>query len=177
VVVDGAVQDADPARRVSEAIDATAADLRAAFGDPENWAWGNLHQVSFRDSTLGSSGLLPLELFFNTQPRPVGGAEGTINNTYAQLSRAYPDPDDPSSRGLGLDGLFDVAGGPSYRLLIDMGDLNGARIVITTGQSGNQFDAHAIDQIPLWVNGESVPLPFSAANVEANAAQTLTLNP
>jgi penicillin amidase len=162
---------------VTEAIDSTGAALRAAFGDPENWTWGNLHQVTFKESTLGSSGLLPLELYFNAQPRAVPGADGTINNNYWQASRAYPDPDDPTSEGVGMDELFDVAGGPSYRLLVDMSDLNGARIVITTGQSGNAFDRHSIDQIPLWLAGESVALPFSDANVQANAAQTLTLTP
>ena len=177
VTTEGAVQDGDPGRIVTEAIDSTAAGLRSAFGEPASWTWGNLHQVTFKDQTLGSSGLLPLELFFNSQPRAVAGASGTINNNYSQLSRAYPDPDDPASRGVGLDGVFDVAGGPSYRLLVDMGDLNGARIVITTGQSGNQFDSHVIDQIPLWIAGDSLSLPFSPNNVQAFAAETLTLSP
>ena len=177
VAVPGAQPVHDPAGRVAGAIDSTGAALRAEFGDPENWTWGNLHQVTFKESTLGSSGLLPLELYFNAQPRAVPGADGTINNNYWQASRAYPDPDDPTSEGVGMDEVFDIAGGPSYRLLIDMSDLNGARIVITTGQSGNAFDPHSIDQIPLWIAGESVGLPFSEANVLANAAQTLTLTP
>ena len=177
VAVPGAEPASDPGRRVTEAIDSTGAALRAAFGDPESWTWGNLHQVTFKESTLGSSGLLPLELFFNAQPRAVAGADGTINNNFWQAWRAYPDPDDPTSQGAGMDEVFDVAGGPSYRLLIDMSDLNGARIIITTGQSGNAFDPHLIDQIPLWLTGESVGLPFSEANVLANAAQTLTLTP
>ena len=167
----------EPGRRVAEAIDSAGADLRAAFGEPENWTWGNVHQVTFKESTLGSSGLLPLELYFNAQPRGAPGADGTINNNYWQPGRAYPDPDDPTSEGVGMDEVFDVAGGPSYRLLVDMSDLNGARIVITTGQSGNAFDPHSIDQIPLWLTGESVSLPFSEVNVVANAAQTLTLTP
>jgi penicillin amidase len=177
VAVPGAEPVHDPGARVAGALDSTGAALRAALGDPENWTWGNLHQVTFKESTLGSSGLLPLELYFNAQPRAVPGADGTINNNYWQASRAYPDPDDPTSEGVGMDELFDVAGGPSYRLLVDMSDLNGARIVITTGQSGNAFDRHSIDQIPLWLAGESVALPFSDANVQANAAQTLTLTP
>ena len=168
-----------PTREVGsrQAIDATGAALRAAFGDPENWTWGKLHQVTFKESTLGSSGLLPLELYFNAQPRAVAGADGAINNNYSLVWRAYPDPDDPTSTGVGIDELFDVAGGPSYRLLVDMSDLNGARIVITTGQSGNAFDPHSIDLIPLWAAGESVLLPFSKVNVQANAAETLTLTP
>jgi penicillin amidase len=177
VAVPGAEPASDPGRRVTEAFDATGVAMRAAFGSPESWTWGNLHQVTFKESTLGSSGLLPLELYFNAQPRAVAGAVGTVNNNYSQPWRAYPDPDDPTSEGVGMGELFDVAGGPSYRLLIDMSDLNGARIVITTGQSGNAFDPHSIDQIPLWLAGDSVSLPFSEANILANAAQTLTLTP
>jgi len=166
-----------PGARIGAALDSAGAALRDAFGDPAGWTWGNLHQVTFKDSTLGSSGLLPLELYFNSQPRPVAGADGTIDNNYSHLSLAYPDPDDPGSQGAGFDELFDVTNGPSYRFVVDMSDLNGARIVITTGQSGNAFDRHAIDLIPLWANGESVPLPFSEQNVLAHASETLTLTP
>ena len=59
--------------------------------------------------------------------------------------------------------VFDVTNGPSYRLDIDMGDLDGARIIITTGQSGNPFDRHYGDMIPAWLSGTQVPLPFSPA--------------
>ena len=52
-----------------------------------------------------------------------------------------------------------------------------ARIVITTGQSGNAFAAHYGDLIPLWATGQTVPLPFSAGNVAASAIETLTLTP
>ena len=133
----GATPASGPGARIAAALDATGAAMRAAFGEPDNWTWGKLHQVQFKDSTLGSSGLLPLELYFNSQARPVAGADGAIDNNYYQVSRAYPDPDDPTSTGAGLDELFDVTNGPSYRLVVDMGDLNGARIIITTGQSGN----------------------------------------
>ena len=56
---------------------------------------------------------------------------------------------------------------PSYRLTIDMSDLDGARLVITTGQSGNPFDRHYDDQIGPWTAGETVPLPFTPAAIEA----------
>jgi penicillin amidase len=173
----GAAAASGPGARIAAALDATGAAMRAAFGEPTNWTWGRLHQVQFKDSTLGTSGLLPLELYFNSQARPVAGADGAIDNNYYQVSRAYPDPDDPTSKGVGLEELFDVTNGPSYRLVVDMGDLNGARIIITTGQSGNAFDRHAIDLIPLWANGDAVSLPFSEANILANAAETLTLTP
>jgi len=58
-----------------------------------------------------------------------------------------------------------------------MSDLDGAQIVITTGQSGNPFAAHYGDLIPLWASGQTVNLAFSPANVAASAAETLTLSP
>ena len=66
---------------------------------------------------------------------------------------------------------------PSYRLTIDMSDLDGARIVITTGQAGNPFDRHYNDQIDPWRTGGTVPLPFTAEAIQAAAASTLVMRP
>ena len=49
--------------------------------------------------------------------------------------------------------------------------------IITTGQSGNPFDRHYNDQIEPWIDGGTVPLPFTPAAVAAAAASTLTLTP
>jgi penicillin amidase len=162
---------------VSAILDRTGAQLRAAFGDPKAWTWGGLHQVAFKEGTLGSSGIGPLEWYFNSSPRPVAGASGAVDNTYYDETRAYPDPSDPSYQPVGLDRVFDVTNGPSYRLTIDMSDLNGARIVITTGQSGNPFDGHYGDMIGRWVNGDTVELPFFQDAIARSAVATLTLTP
>ena len=111
------------------------------------------------EQTLGTSGIGPLEWYLNHGPVAVAGAAGAVNNTYYRLARGYPDPYDPEFVPVGLDGLFTVTNLPSYRLLIDMGDLDGARIVITTGQSGNPFDAHYDDQIEPWRTGRDAALP------------------
>jgi len=58
-----------------------------------------------------------------------------------------------------------------------MGDLDGAQIVQTTGQSGNPFDRHYGDLIGLWLSGEAVPLPYSPSEVLDSAVQTLQLVP
>ena len=105
------------------------------------------------------------------------GAAGAVNNTYYRFSRAYPDPLDPEFEPVGADRVFEVTNLPSYRLTIDMSDLDGARIVITTGQSGNPFDRRYNDQIDLWQSGRTVPLPFTADAIEAAASQTLVLQP
>ena len=51
---------------------------------------------------------------------------------------------------------------PSYRLTIDMRDLDGARLIITTGQSGNPFDRHYNDQIGPWIDGRDGPAAVHA---------------
>jgi penicillin amidase len=166
---------ADPAKVAAAAVDATAAQLRAAFGDPANWTWGKIHTVQFKESTLGSSPLFGW--YFNSAALPVAGADGAIDNTYYQVSRGYLDPNDSSYVPLGIADLYGVTNGPSYRFTVDMSDLDGARIVITTGQSGNPFDTHYGDLVQTWIAGGTVPLPFSPGNVAASAAQTLTLSP
>ena len=108
---------------------------------------------------------------------PVSGTAGAINNTYVRFASAYPDPDDPTVVPVGIDHVFDMTNMPSYRLTIDMSDLDGARVVITTGQSGNPFDRHYADQVGLWRRGETVPLPFTPAAIDGATVATLTLTP
>jgi penicillin amidase len=162
---------------VSAAVDAAAADLRATFGDPAGWTWGREHTITFEEGTLGGSGLPVITWYFNAGPFPVAGAAGAVDNTYYNFAAAYPDPTDPTYVPGGLRQVFDVTNGPSYRLDTDMGDLDGARIVITTGQSGNPFDRHYGDMIQAWLTGGQVPLPFSPGAAQKATVATLTLTP
>jgi penicillin G amidase len=162
---------------VNHALDAAGSALDTRYGAPTAWTWGRLHTASFDEATLGSSGIGPLEWYFNDGPHAVAGVAGAVNNTYYRFQRAYPDPLDPEYVPVDVDHVFDVTNLPSLRFVIDMGDLDGARIVITTGQSGNPFDRHYNDLIGPWRNGETVALPFSAAAIDEAAAQTLVLEP
>jgi penicillin amidase len=162
---------------VNKALDAAGAELRKALGDPSSWTWNRLHQATFREQTLGTSGIGPIEGYFNKGPYAVDGASGAINNTYFRPSRGYPDPEESDPAPAALTTIFEVTNLPSYRLTIDMSDLDGARIVQTTGQSGNPADSHYGDLIDEWASGETVPLPFTEAAVEAAAVKRLELMP
>ena len=163
---------------VARALDEAGADLRRDLGEPADWTWGRLHTATWQEGTLGKSGLGPLEWYFNRGPGPVGGAGGAIDNTYWRYELAYDDPyDDDDVPTNDLRVLFGVTNLPSYRFSIDMTDLDGARIVITTGQSGNPFADHYGDLIDDWADGRSIPLPFSAAAIEDATDSTLTLEP
>jgi penicillin amidase len=162
---------------VARAMDEAGAELRTTIGSPDRWSWGRLHSATFREPTLGASGIGPLEWYFDDGPHAVPGMAGAINNTYYRFTAAYPDPEDPAYRPVGIDHVFDMTNMPSYRLTIDMSDLDGARIIITTGQAGNPFDRHYNDQIDPWSSGRTVPLPFTADAIAAAAVSTLTLTP
>ena len=105
------------------------------------------------------------------------GAAGALDNTYSQPSRAYPDPNDETYRPVGIDHIFDVTNLPAFRFSIDLADLDGARVIHTTGQSGNPFDRHYDDFIGPWLHGDTVPLPFSLSDIHAAAVDTLQLVP
>ena len=166
------------AEGIGRALDIAGSELRTALGEPAGWRWGRLHTANFREATVGTgSGIGPLEWYLNAGPVEVGGAAGAVNNTYYRLERAYPDPDDPTVAPVGLDRLFTVTNLPSYRLTVDMSDLDGAQIVITTGQSGVPFTPHYTDLIEPWRTGGTLPLPFTAAAIEAATVATLTLEP
>jgi penicillin amidase len=168
---------------IARALDQAGADLRRAFGDPSRWTWGNLHTVTFREPSLGSSGVGPLEAAFDRGPYPVAGAPEAVDQTYMDLSVAYPDPyaekpePAPGNDAAGLRKLMEMVAGPSYRFVIDMGSLDGATIVQTTGQSGVPFDAHYGDLIGDWLANHDVPLPFTQGAVDAAATQRLQLRP
>jgi penicillin amidase len=162
---------------VTSTIDRTASELRSALGEPDTWTWGRLHTLTLREDIYGKSGIGPLEWYFNAGTRQAPGAAGAIDNLYYKPEVAYPDPNHPDFKPVGLGGVFAVTNGPSYRLTMDMSDLESARIVQTTGQSGNPFDRHYSDLVDRWLRGDSLPLPFSRSSVENDEASRLTLEP
>ncbi len=164
---------------LSAALDGAGAALHSSLGaDPTTWTWGRLHTATFREVTLGESGIAPLEWYFDKGPYPVAGAAGAVDATYYQFSVGYPDPYDSTvSAATDLRSLFEMTNMPSYRLDVDLGKLDEARIVITTGQSGNPGDPHYSDLIDDWRLGRQVPLPFSPAAQRASTVTTLDLTP
>jgi penicillin amidase len=135
--------------------------LQAGYGDdPAGWAWGRLHTKTFIHQPLGQSGLRLLENLFNGGPIPARGDGFTVDA--AGYSFVQP---------------FAMGAGVSQRLVVDVADLDAARSIHTTGQSGHLFHPHRQDMIPLWQNVEYHNLPFSREVVEAGAEAILLLKP
>ena len=158
---------------MSAALDAAAADLRHGLGDPANWTWGRIHTLTFQEQTLGTSGIGPLEAIFNQGPFSAPGSCTTVDKTCGSTSDEWPQDNAPAN----LQHLFAATSAPSYRLVVDMSDLDGATILQTTGQSGQPFDAHYGDLIQRWLDNDPLPLPWTKTAVDAAAAQVLTLTP
>jgi len=144
-------------RSLEEALDELSQRLGKGMG---NWQWGKLHLALFVHKPIGQSGIKPLEAFFNRGPvQAPGTAEVPNNNIY--------NPNKP----------FNVKVLPSYRQLIDLGDLNRSLSIHTTGQSGNPLSPHYDDFIPLWREVRYHPMLWDRKSVEDNAEAKLVLMP
>lgn len=165
--------------RLAAALDAAGGELRRAAGDPSRWAWARVHTTTFREQTLGTSGVGPLEWYFNAGPVGVPGTADAVANNNLSFGDWYPDPDVPGAAPGTLRDAFTVNTHPSYRLAIEMtpAALDAATIMISTGQGGNPGGRHYGDLVGDWLAGRTAPLPFSRAAVDAAAASRLTLEP
>ena len=67
--------------------------------------------------------------------------------------------------------------GASFRIVVDLGNLDASVGTNTPGQSGDPRRAHYRDLFAPWVHGTYFPLPFSAAAVTAATREQTTLLP
>jgi penicillin amidase len=124
----------------------------------DGWQWGKLHHAVF-PHTLGVQP--PLDRVFNRGPFPIGGDTDTVCQTAYHAHTPY-----------------DVnAWGPSYRQIVDMGDLSRAVISFPPGQSGQLGSPHYDDLIEAWLKGEHHPMLWTREQVEREAEARLRLEP
>ena len=169
---------ADARAVVSNALDTAGHWLRRELGNPSAWAWGRIHRVTFREATLGTSGIGPVEWLFDTGTYEVNGAAGAVNNTYYRQRKAYANDYDPTFTPVSTLGeIYAVTNGPSYRGLYDLANMDNSRIITTTGQSGAPFSLHNSDWVRPWLDNRTVAFPFSDAGVAGTTVATLTLTP
>lgn len=128
--------------------------------DPQKWNWGGLHTATFRNQTLGVSGVGPIEAMFNRGPFETSGGEAVINATGWTTTEGYH-----------LDWL------PSMRMIVDLGDLENSLTVHTTGESGHAYHPHYIDMADLWRNIEYYPMLWSEQVIISNAEAHVVLEP
>jgi penicillin amidase len=119
-----------------------------------------LHTATFRNGTLGESGIAPIEALFNRGPFALSGGEELVNATGWNATLDYS-----------VDWL------PSMRMIVDLGNLGNSLSVHTTGQSGHAFHPHYIDMADLWRNILYYPLMWDEQVITASAEAHLQLLP
>jgi penicillin amidase len=131
--------------------------LRGELGaDPDGWQWGKIHCVTF-EHPLGLQ--KPLDLVFNRGPYPIGGDTDTPCQT-AMLPGAPYD---------------NKAWSPTFRMVVDLGDLSRSIAVAPPGQSGQLGSPHYDNMIEPWLKGEYHPMLWTREQVEAEARDRLVL--
>ena len=129
------------------ALDAATGELLERFGDdPADWRWGDLHRVTLAHPLASIPGLEPM---FVALEAGVGGDDQTVLQTGVDAREGFP-----------------AAVIPSWRAVYDLADLDRSVGVLPAGNSGNPASPHWNDQAPLWLAGETHPLPFSPAGVD-----------
>lgn len=137
------------------------AELADRLGDDVTaWRWADLHTLTLRHPTLGTSGVAPIEAIFNRGPVGVGGGPSIVNATAWTASMGY-----------------EVGWVPSMRMVVDLSDLDASRWVSLTGVSGHAFSDHYTDQVNRWATGGSIPMRWSAEAVAAATTDLLRLVP
>jgi penicillin amidase len=144
---------------IADALGAVVRTLRGKWGEkPSGWAWGEVRPVFLRHPVAEQK---PLDRVFNIGPIKWGGD----SNTVAQTS---VDPMNPT----GDPGFI-----ASLRMVADVGNWDECRWVLPAGQSGNPLSAHYEDQLPLWMAGSGVPIPWTPEAVDKATVATLRLFP
>ena len=118
------------------------------------------HAATFRNQTLGESGVGLIEGLFNRGPFQVGGGESIVDATGWSVNEGY------ETNWL-----------PSMRMVVDLGDFTKSVTMHTTGQSGHAYSPHYDDMAPLWSVIAYYPMLWEKQTVQLQAESHLILVP
>jgi penicillin G amidase len=122
------------AARLADALDAALSLLRRAYGDDmERWRWGRAHTANFASPVLGR---LPLLRDWVDLRIPTAGGYDTIDRGPSDI-RNEQDP-------------FAERFGAALRIITDLADPRGSRMIIAPGQSANPLSGHFADLLRRW---------------------------
>jgi penicillin amidase len=126
--------------------------------DRSTWQWGKLATVLFEHqlSTLASE---DQRAKMNVGPAPKAGDASVVGNA------AYRNKD------------FRLRGGPSFRMVLDVGRWDDSFAVNTPGQSGDPSSSHYRDLFPLWLTGQYFPLLYSRSAIKKATERKILLVP
>lgn len=126
--------------------------------DTLDWAWGRINQISFEHPMSLQK---PFEQVFDRGPYPIGGD----TDTPCQIAK----------HGIAVN--MNSMVGPSFRQIVDMGDLTKSIAMYAPGQSGQLASPYYDNLIEPWLAGEYHPMLWTREQVDAEAKSRLLLNP
>jgi len=126
--------------------------------DSSQWQWGKL-QFNLCEHPLSSLLDGQTRSTVNVGPTPKHGGRYTVNASVYQTSD------------------FRQVGGPSARLIIDVGNWDNSKAVNHPGQSGDPGSPHYRDLAPSWRAGQYFPLLYSLEAVENATEKKIELLP
>jgi penicillin amidase len=145
----------------AQAFKEAVTELESTLGrDSTKWTWGALHTATFRNGTLGESGIGLIEDLFNRGPFAVSGGGSIVNATAWDATEGY-----------------DVTHVPSMRMIVDLGDLNNSLTVHTTGESGHAYNKHYDDMSQMWANIQYYSMLWDQKFIIRQAEGHLVLTP
>ena len=136
-------------------------EIQSALGkDPTKWRWGDLHTATFKNQTLGNSGIAPIEMLFNRGPFQTSGGGSIVNATGWNATKGY-----------------ELTSLPSLRMIVDLSDMRNSVTVHPTGQSGHAYNPNYIDMADLWRNFQYYPMLWVEQDIINNSIGHLVLTP
>lgn len=151
---------------LAKAVEIGAKNISERLGDdPAKWKWGAVHKIPFvhalAEFKLPGTEIKPLSVFFPAYHVESAGSHDTVFLSHFGL--------------YGKD--FTPTVGPCFRQVIDMSDIEGARMVIDTGQSGHPKSSHLFDQNNKWLYGDYLPMKLNMDDLKKENSGVLKLIP
>ncbi len=146
---------------LAQALVAALVELERTWGPAtEWWAWGRAHTLRLREPSLGRLGWLGLDRVFSAGPYALPGDTAAV---HAQVWDTA--------------GSYEVLGGPTMRMVLDLGNWDRSISALATGQSGHPGHEHYADLAAWWAQGAYYPMLWSDAAIAAATQERLWLVP
>lgn len=133
-------------------------EVEESLGDDwDEWAWGDLKKAFFEHAVSPGVDEDTAEAL-NVGPEPIGGSGSTVWNTWH-------------------DDDFQLAGGSSWRMVIDVGEWDNSLAMSVPGQSGDPESPFYDNLFEMFLEGEYFPLLYTREAIQDACTKQIDLNP
>lgn len=128
---------------LTDALETSLTEIEDEFsGDPEDWKWGEYHQLTFPHPLAGASPIF--ESILNPDPVALGGSNITV-------------------QAAAFDEQGNVDHGAAWRFVADLSDLSSAHHIVGPGLSGHVKSDFFHNQVGKWAEGNYHETPIDGS--------------